>query len=105
MRNSSSLEDVLTLIVGVIFALAVAFYSAFVFMKLFNWFASPLFNYSLSYWGAYGIALLIKMCTIKITSKEENNDDGLAYVIALTIIECLYLSAFLGIGALVNLGM
>lgn len=105
MRNSSSLEDVLTFIVSVILALAVSFYSAFVFMRLFNWFASPLFNYNLSYWGAYGIALIIKMCTMKITSKGESNDDGLAYVIALAIVQCICLSAFLGIGALVNLGM
>lgn len=107
MRKDNLLGDLLVLLIGIIFAVAVSFYSAFVMMRLFNWFLTPVFNHQFSYWGTYGISLILSLITLKYeTNNNKNNiSDEIVTVIAITLVKIIVLSVFLGIGAWVSLGV
>ena len=100
----STKEKVVTFIINFILSLAVGFYGAFVVMNMANWFISPVVHYTFTFWQTYGIMLLIEIFTTRI-NKEESDEEDLPTVIATVIVKALILSAFFGIGALVNLGM
>lgn len=107
MEENNLLGDLLVLFIGIIFTVAVSFYSAFVMMRLFNWFLTPIFNYQFSYWGTYGVSLIISLLTAKYeaNNNKKSTSDEIATVIAITLVKIIAFSVFLGIGAWVSLGM
>ena len=101
----STREKVITFIVNFILSLAIGFYGAFVVMNMANWFISPVVHYTFTFWQTYGIMLIIELFTTKINKEGSDDEDDLPTVIATIIVKALVISAFFGIGALVNLGM
>lgn len=102
MKTKTNIWEVL---LGLLITIVVGFYSAFVCMKLFNWFISPIVNYSFSYWITYGICLIANIFSIKVNTNEEGGASTLSEIIALNIIKIVLVSILLGIGALVQLGV
>lgn len=102
MKTKTNLWEVL---VGLLITLVVGFYSAFVCMKLFNWFITPITLTPFTYWLTYGICLIVNLFTLKINTNEEGGASTLSEIIALNIIKVILVSIVFGIGALVQLGV
>ena len=103
MKTKTNLWEVL---LGLLITLAVGFYSAFVCMKLFNWFITPITLTPFTYWLTYGICLIINLFTLKVDlNKNEEHAATLTEIIALNIIKVILVSIIFGIGALVQLGV
>ena len=73
---------------------------------LFNWFLSSIFNFTLGYWQAVGIGLLIDLATLPVQIKlSEHCDDTFGAACAREITYTYLLLIIWGIAALVHLAM
>ena len=100
-------KTVKLLITAIILNIALAFFDAFVLMFIWNRFVPaatgglfPVVNY----WITFGIMLLVDIITLKLSkAKSENTEvpEMIGYAIGKMIIE----GAFIGIAALVSLGI
>lgn len=84
-------------------AFGLMFYTAFIFMKIFNWFIPTFTGWpEINYWVAYGLTILISICKNRVNNiKGEDMSDYISAILS----EVTTLSIFLGIAALLHLGV
>lgn len=92
------------LFISSILALSVSFYTAFVFMKLFNWFIPQLTNINqISYGLSYGICVIIGFLKIKVDldTDTEGTEHSLKDILSMQFVKIVLYSVFLLIGFIV----
>lgn len=84
-------------------AFGLMFYTAFIFMKIFNWFIPAFTGWpEINYWVAYGLTILISICKNRVNNiKGHDMEDYLVAIVS----EITTLSGFFGIAALLHLGV
>lgn len=93
------------LLIILMITIGIMFYETFVFMKIYNWFIPLATGWGkISYWLAFGIIVLIDLVLIKIRKKGDNNKT-LGDYIASIIYTIVIISCFLGVAALVHIGV
>jgi hypothetical protein len=82
-------------------SIALAFFSSYVFMRLFNWFPSEIFGvHPLNYAEAFGLALFLGYITMKATKAQFETSDEEKLTLTLTMVVAnLFM---LGAGAIVH---
>jgi hypothetical protein len=103
MREERS--TVLGTIVALLISFGVMFFKAFVGKQLFNWFLTPIFNFTFTYWHAFGICLVIDFATLGLQMSHSNENVGDITNIARPIVEFIVLAMILGVAALVSMGI
>jgi len=87
--------------VDMFFSIALAFFSSYVFMRLFNWFPSEIFGLAtLNYAEAFGLSLFLGYITMKATKEQFETSDEEKLMLTLTMIVANL--CVLGIGAIVH---
>lgn len=92
------------LFISLIVAVSVSFYTAFVFMKLFNWFIPQLTNVNqISYGLSYGICIIIGFLKIKVDTdtNAKESENHLMDILSMQLIKIALYSIFLLIGFIV----
>lgn len=113
--NKNDIEsalDVILVILTVVGLIGLVFFEAFVLMKCFNWFVVPLMGWTdrepIGYWLTFGISLTL---TLIKGFKDNNSNDtdysntSCASAFGTVLAYYVVIALFLGVGALVHLGV
>ena len=98
-------EKTKNIILGIIATIICAFYQAFVIMFCWNITISPIFGtIKLSYWAAMGIQFFLDLIFIPYTMRLQKEESENGPIIQM-FVAILIISIFLGLCALVSLGI
>lgn len=98
-RNLTALQFVIVLLL----VLSLTFYTAFIFMKIFNLFIPAFTGWpEINYWVAYGLTLLIGLFKSRVNNNTAQDMED--YLVAI-VSEIVTLSISLGIAELIHLGV
>lgn len=98
-RNLTALQFVIVLLL----VLGLTFYTAFIFMKIFNLFIPAFTGWpEINYWVAYGLTLLIGLFKSRVNNNTAQDMED--YLVAI-VSEIVTLAISLGIAELIHLGV
>lgn len=110
--NKNDIEgasNVILVILTVVGLIGLVFFETFVLMKCWNWFIVPATGWNeIEYWLTFGISLTVNLFKGFTSNKyEETSHSGNSCVSAFSTVVTYYvvIALFLGIGALVHLGV
>ena len=101
-------SGILTLVIAMALSIVNLFLGTYIEMVLFNWFLTPIFNYTIGYWQMMGVGLLIDIFLASLTLRPEPKDihqQGISVNLAIPVAKLVLLLLSWGVGALCSLGI
>ena len=100
MENKKASLPQLLIILAI--TIAISFYHAFVFMKVYNWFIPLATGWTpIGYWLAFGIIILIDL----VKSRKDSKDKSFREYLIGVFVTIAIISTFFGFAALIHLGV
>ena len=110
--NKNDIEsalDVILVILTIVGLIGLVFFEAFVLMKCWNWFVVPATGWNeIRYWLTFGISLTVTLLKGFKDNNSNDNDysnNSCASAFGTVLVYYVVIALFLGVGALVHLGV